>query len=275
MAPTVLITGGSQGIGRETANLFAQHGYNLVLTARRVDLLEEVAQGFRAANHPVFAMPADTRDPEQVKALVEKAIEQFGAIDVLVNNAGIFCTGPVDHFSLEDWHTIIDTNLWGYIHTIHAVVPHMIARGKGTIVNLSSIGGKSSSAYLVPYVTSKYGVTGLTESLHAELSPKGITVCGIYPNIIKSDFMERALIRGVDQEDEEARRKQLEQVLSVPVVEKPGDVAKAIWDAVKNQKPEVVVGSAKVSLGFSSILPGVMQWLTHKTFQNRDKTKSA
>ncbi len=275
MAPTVLITGGSQGIGKATANLFAQHGYNLVLTARRAELLEEVAQGFRAANHPVFAMPADTRNPDQVKDLVEKAIQQFGAIDVLINNAGIFATGPVDHFSLEDWHTIIDINLWGYIHMVHAVVPHMIARGKGMIVNLSSIGGKSSSAYLVPYVTSKYGVTGLTESLHAELSPKGITVCGIYPNIIKSDFMEKAVIRGIDEQDEADRRRQLEQVLQVPVVEKPEDVAKSIWDAVKNQKTEVVVGSAKLSLGVSSILPGVMQWITHKTFQNRDKSKSA
>jgi short-subunit dehydrogenase len=275
MAPTVLITGSSQGIGKATANLFAQQGYNLVLTARQADRLEEVAQSFRAVNHPVFAMPADTRNSDQVKELIEKAIQQFGAIDVLVNNAGIFCTGPVDQFSLEDWHTIIDTNLWGYIHTIHALLPHMIARGKGTIVNLSSIGGKSSSAYLVPYVTSKYGVTGLTESLHAELSPKGITVCGIYPNIIKSDFMERAMIRGVDEQDEADRRKQLEQVLQVPVVEKPEDVAKAIWDAVKHQKTEVVVGSAKLSLGVSNILPGVMQWLTHKTFQNRDKSKSA
>lgn len=270
MAPTVLITGASQGIGKATATQFANQGYNLVLAARQSDRLEAVAQEFRSQGHAVLAVPTDVKDPNQVDDLVQKALDEFGAIDVLVNNAGIFASGTVDQFSLEDWHQIIDTNLWGYIHTIHAVLPHFLARGKGMIVNLSSIGGKAASPYLVPYVTSKYAVTGLTQSLNAELSPKGIHVAGIYPNLIKSSFMERAVFRGRNEQDLHDRRQQIEQVLQVPVVEKPEDVAKAIWEAVKHQRSEVLVGSAKLSAGISGIFPGLMQWLTRKTFQNQD-----
>jgi len=87
--------------------------------------------------------------------------------------------------------------------------------------------------YLVPYSASKFAVTGLTEALHSELKPKGIHVCGIYPSLIKSSLMERAIFRGKNDQDAQARRDQLNQVLSVPVVEKPEDVAQAIWDAVK------------------------------------------
>lgn len=122
----------------------------------------------------------------------------------------------------------------------------------------------------MPYSTSKFAVTGLTESLHAELAPKGIHVCGIYPNLIKSSLMERAIFRGIDDEDAQARREQLNMVLKVPVVEKPEDVAKAIWDAVKHKKAEVVVGSANLSQASYRLFPGLMQWVFRKTFQLKD-----
>lgn len=205
MAPTVLITGSSQGIGRATASLFAQNGYNVVITARQRDRLEDFAQSLKAEGHSVLAVPADVKDPGQVEHLVREAIAHYGPIDVLVNNAGIYMSGPVEEFSLEDWHQGIDTNLWGYIHTIHALLPHFLERKSGTIVNLSSIAGKVPIPYLVPYTTTKFAVTGLTQALHSELSPKGIQVCGIYPNIIKSSFLERAIFRGKDTDDASAR----------------------------------------------------------------------
>lgn len=270
MAPTVLITGASQGIGKETALLFARKGYNLVLAARSVDRLTQLAQTVEAANHSALAVPTDVRDPEQVKALVEKAIAVYGQIDVLVNNAGIYISGPADAFSLEDWHLTLDTNLWGYIHTIHALLPHLLAQGKGTIVNVISVGGKVPIPYLAPYVTSKFALTGLTESLQSELAPKNIHVCGIYPNVINSDFMERAVFRGKSEEDAQARRQQLEQVLKVPAVEKPEDVARSIWEAVEHQKSEVVVGSANLSIASQKLFPSAMQWIFRRTFKNKD-----
>jgi short-subunit dehydrogenase len=271
MVSTVLITGGSQGIGKATALLFAQNGYNVVITARQADRLEAVAQELREAGHEAFAIPADMRDSEQVKRLVAQALAQYGTIDVLVNNAGVYISGPAESFSLEDWHQAIDLNLWGYIHTIHYLLPHFLERGKGTIVNVSSIGGKVPVPYLAPYCTSKFAVTALTESLQSELEPKGVFVAGIYPNLIKSDLMERAIFRGKDQDDENARRQQLEQVLQVPVVEKPEDVAQAIWHAVKDKKKEILVGSANLSLTSNRLFPGLMQWIFRKTFKLQDQ----
>lgn len=261
MAPTVLITGASQGIGKATALLFARKGYDLILAARRAEILTDVEQEVQALGRKALSIPTDVRDAEQVKILVNKALARYGTIDVLINNAGIYISGPAEKFSLEDWHQAIDTNLWGYIHTIQALLPHFLEQRSGTIVNLSSIGGKVPVPYLVPYCTSKFAVTGLTEALHSELKPKGIHVCGIYPSVIKSSLMERAIFRGKDDQDAQARREQLDLVISTPVVEKPEDVAKAIWDAVKNQRSEVLVGSANVSKAAYNLFPGAMQWI--------------
>ncbi len=274
MASTVLITGASQGIGKATALLFARNGYNVVLAARQPERLEALAHELRTFNHSAIAVPTDVRDPAQVENLVQRAIAEYGSIDVLVNNAGIYISGPADSFTLEDWHTVIDTNLWGYIHTIHYALPHLIARGSGTIVNVGSVGSKVPIPYLAPYSAAKFGVAGLTQSLQSELSPKGITVCGIYPNLIKSDFMERAIFRGKDAEDEIARRQQLEQVLAAPVIEKPEDVANAIFDAVQHKKTDVNVGSANLSLASSRIFPDALQWIMRRTFKNKDKDYS-
>lgn len=269
MSPTVLITGASQGIGKATAQLFAQNGYNIVMASRRVEPLTAAAREVEALGQKVLSIPCDVKDSNQVANLINKALAEYGSIDVLVNNAGIYSSGTVEDFSLEDWHQTIDTNLWGYIHTIHALLPAMIAKGSGTIVNVISIGGKVPIPYLVPYSTSKFALTGLTEALHSELKSKNIHVCGIYPSVIKSSFIERAIFRGKDVQDAEARKKQLEQVLSTPVIEKPEDVAKAIWDGVKNKRSEVLVGSAKLSNTAYGLFPGLMQWVFRQGFKQK------
>jgi short-subunit dehydrogenase len=269
MSPTVLITGASQGIGKATALLFARKKYELVLTSRHADNLSALAKEIQSIDRVTpLVIPCDVTEPSQVEDLVQKALEHYGYIDVLINNAGIFASGSVEHFSLSDWHQVIDTNLWGYIHTIHALLPHFLQRKTGTIVNVSSIGGKVPTPYLVPYCTSKFGVTGLTEALHAELKPKGIHVCGIYPNLIKSDFMERAILRGKDEQDIQHKRDQFNDFLKNPIVEKPEDVAHAIWDAVMYQKSEVMVGSAKVSQALNQLFPGLTQWVSRQTLKN-------
>ena len=262
-----MITGGSEGIGRATALLFARQGYDLVLAARHAEPLVAVAQEVQILGRAALSVPTDVRDPEQVNTLVQKALAHYGAIDVLVNNAGIYASGPVEEFSLSDWHQVIDLNLWGYIHTIQALLPHFLERGTGVIVNVSSIGGKVPVPYLTPYCTSKFAVTGLTEALESELKSKGVQVIGIYPNLIKSALMKRALFRGKDTQDTQRRRDQLNQVLNTPVVEKPEDVAQAIWDAVNHQRSQVLVGSANLSQAAYRLFPGLMQWLFRRTFE--------
>jgi short-subunit dehydrogenase len=270
MASTAIITGASQGIGKATALLFARQGYDLILAARQADRLESVAAEVQALGRSALAVPTDVRQPDQVNALVHKALDRYGAIDVLINNAGIYLLGPVEECSLSDWHQIIDTNLWGYIHMIQALLPHFLERGAGMIVNVGSIGGKIPIPYQVPYTTSKYAVTGLTESLHAELAPKGIHVCGIHPNFIKTNLMERAIFRGKGEQDAIERHNLVEKALKIPVLENPEDVAKAIWDAVKHQHSDVLVGSAKVSKASYQLFPGFMQWVFRKTFGVRE-----
>lgn len=271
MTATILITGGSQGIGKATAYRFAQEGYNIILAARQAERLKAVADELRA-HFPVTILdiPTDVRDPVQVNNLIQKALDEFGVIDVLVNNAGIYVSGPVEQFTLEEWHRTLDTNLWGYIHTIHALLPHMLERGKGTIINLCSIGGKVPLAYLAPYTTSKYAIDGLTQALHTELAPKSIHVGGIYPNLIKTNFLERAIFQGRDEKDRQMRRQQVEQIMDTPFIEKPEDVANAVWDAIQHQKEKISVGSAQVTEGVYRIAPSLIRWVIRKTFQHKD-----
>jgi short-subunit dehydrogenase len=268
---TVLITGASQGIGRATALLFAKKGDRLVLAARQAERLQAFAEELQTSGYNALAVPTDVKDSEQVEHLVKTAIGHYGAIDVLINNAGIYISGPVEEFSLADWHQVIDTNLWGYIHMIHALLPHFLMQQSGTIINVCSIGGKTPIPYLTPYTTSKFAITGLTQALHAELAPKGVHVGGVYPNLIKSNFLERAIFRGKNAEDTASRRQQVEQLFTVPLVEKPEDVAKAIWNAVNQRQTEVLVGSANLANLASQLLPGVMQKIMRKTFEHQDK----
>jgi len=271
MAGTALITGASQGIGKAIAHKFAQKGYDLVLAARGAERLTAVADSLRSryaiATLPV---PTDVQVPEQVATLIQAAITRFNTVDVLVNNAGIYISGPVETFTLEDWHQAIDTNLWGYIHSIHFLLPHLLEQGQGTIVNISSIGGKVPLSYLAPYTTTKFAIDGLTQALHSELHPKGIHVCAVYPNLIKTSFLERAIFRGVNEADQQERRHQVENLLNNPLVETPDDVAVAVWDAVQSQKEKVYVGSAKATVAFHSALPQLTRWMTRKVFQHRD-----
>jgi len=252
MCPTALITGASQGIGKATALLFARKGYNLVITARTKDRLESVAEEIRSLGTQALAITTDVSDRSAVEALVNLGIERFSQIDVLINNAGVCMTAPMAKTTIEDWQKIINVNLWGYIYTINTLLPHFIARKQGKIINVGSFGGKIPLPNMTAYCTSKYAITGLTETLRIELEPQGIQVSGIHPSVTNSDFMERAVFRDSDPE-------QMKQMLSSPLTSQPEDVAKAIWDAVKHSQAEVIVGSAKVPTVLHRLFPGITQ----------------
>lgn len=265
-----LITGGSAGIGKAIAARLAQENYQLILAARDQTQLTQTAQTLET-DHAVQVLPiqTDVRDPEQVQKLVKSAIAQFGQLNILINNAGIYSTGPAEEFTLEDWHKVIDTNLWGYIHTIHAILPYFLTQKSGTIINICSIAGKLPMAYHTPYTTSKFAIAGLSQSLSAELAPKGIQVSAIYPNIIQTNFPERAVIQGKDPQDRNARQKLLDTTLTVPLIEKPEDVANAVWQALEKNESEHIVGTAKLINGMHSILPSLTEWAIRTVFKNK------
>lgn len=206
---TVLITGASQGSGRATAQLFSRKGYNIVLAARQPDPLKAVTAEIQGCGGSALAIPTDVSDFQQVQSLIDQALAVYGRIDVLINNAGICLTGPVESTTLEDWQQIMNTNLWGYIHTIHAVLPHFLEQKSGVIINVGSFGGKMPLPEMTAYCTSKYAVTGLTETLKLELAGKGIHVGIVHPGVINSNFLERAQFRGQNQSEIQQRRQQM------------------------------------------------------------------
>ena len=170
-------------------------------------------------------------------------------------------TAPMAQTTLSDWQQIVNVNLWGYIHTIHALLPHFLERNRGTIVNVGSFGGKMPLPNMSAYCTSKYAVTGLTETLRLELEPKGIQVCGVHPSVTNSDFLERAVFRGEGDYQAEQERQQMGEMLQSPLASQPQDVAEAIWKAVKHPQAEVIVGSGAIATTLYKLAPGLSQWL--------------
>lgn len=267
MTKTALVTGASKGIGKATALELAKHGYTIVLVAREPEPLEAAAIEVRNLGQQAYPISADVSNPVQVEQLMQQAIAQAGQIDVLVNNAGIYYMGPVEDASLNDWHTILDTNLWGYIHTIHALLPHFLTRGNGTIVNVVSIGGLDPIPYQVPYSTSKHALTGLTKSLRAELEPKGIQVCGIYPSFIRTQLYERALFRGDDAKN---RFELMYKAFHSPFLETPEFVAQTLRRAIEHRQNDVLVGTANFWTTAFHVAPAVMKPIVRRLFGMAD-----
>ncbi len=189
MNRTVIITGASKGIGADTAILFAEQGYNVVInynTSRESALL--LQRSLAESGHSVIALKANVANRLEFDLLVKETLYQFGHIDVLINNAGIAQQGLFTELSEYDWDKIMDVDLKGMFHTCQAVLPHMISRKSGTIINLSSVWGITGAACEVAYSAAKAGVIGLTKALAKEVGPSGITVNCIAPGVIDTNM---------------------------------------------------------------------------------------
>ncbi|NET03982.1 MAG: SDR family oxidoreductase [Symploca sp. SIO2B6] len=267
MTLTAVITGASQGIGRATAYLLARKGYNIVLAARQHDRLEAVAGKIQEQGGQALAIPTDVTDIQQVNILIEKALETYTQVDVLLNNAGICMTAPMAQTSLEDWQKILNVNLWGYIYPIHALLPHFLERRQGTIINVGSFGGKMPLPHMSAYCTSKYAVTGLTETLRLELEPKGIHVCGVHPSVTNSDFLERAVFRGEGDNSNQRIRQQMEEMLKSPLASQPEAVAEDIWNLIKSPQAEIVVATGAIATNLYRLAPNLTRWLLQQSIK--------
>ena len=196
----VLITGSSRGLGLALAEEFAHHGAKLVLTARDADELERarVILLERTSIQPdrILVVPADLCRPEEVQSLIQRATEHFSQIDILVNNAGVITVGPIESQTIENFRSVMDTNFFSGVQCSMAVLPQMLGRGHGTIVNISSVGGKVAVPHLLPYSASKFAVTGFSQGLHAELRAKGIHVLTVCPGLMRTGSHLNALFSG-------------------------------------------------------------------------------
>lgn len=183
-----LVTGASRGIGFAIAERLGQLGARLAICARDSNELDAGSARLRAAEADVLAVSADVSSSEQVSSLIEKTTAYFGAIDFLINNAGTSRFGPVHECTEADWDAVLDTNLKGVFLASRAVIPGMISRRRGHIVNISSLAGKNSFAGGSLYCASKWGLLGLTYCMAEDLRGYGIRVSAICPGSVATDF---------------------------------------------------------------------------------------
>jgi len=197
-----VVTGAGRGIGRAIAFELAQAGARVVLAARSRSELEDTARTIGSA---ASVIPTDVRDKDQVHALLDQTSSAIGPIDILVNAAGLGIFGRVVEFRDEDFATLIETNLRGTFYTCRFVLPSMIQRKTGDIVNIASIAGKVGSATRAVYCASKFGVVGFTESLAEEVREQGIRVSVVCPGSTNTSFSAdkkgKALERMLSPED--------------------------------------------------------------------------
>lgn len=190
---TVVITGASSGIGKATAEAFAEQGADLVLAARGEEALTETAELCRKLGATVIAVPTDTSVAEDVQNLVREALEFTGKIDYWVNNAGVLAFGKFEEIPVDVSDQIVKTNLLGYMHSAHAVLPVFKKQKRGVLLNNISIGGWMPAPYGTAYTASKFGVRGMVETLQGEVSDfPDIHICALYPGFQKSSGIEHA-----------------------------------------------------------------------------------
>src|SRR5262250_2397872 len=177
-----IITGASSGVGRATALTLAEKGLRLSLLARSESALSEVAEAARDRGaSDVLQFVCDVRDEAAVDRATASTLDHFGRVDVLINSAGLSLNGEVDGYPLENWRTVIDTNLTGTFLTCRAVAPAMKRRGGGQIINISSGAGRNGIKEMSAYCASKFGVIGFTESFALEVRNQNIRVSVLLP----------------------------------------------------------------------------------------------
>ena len=192
----VLITGGSRGLGLALAREMGAHGCKLAICARDDYELWRARKDLQARGFEVKTEVCDVSDREAVARMVSSVSEHYGAIDILINNAGIIQVGPMEAMALPDYEQAMAVNFWGAVYTTMAVLPQMRARGGGKIVNITSIGGKVAVPHLLPYDCAKFAFLGFSEGLHAELAKDGIVVTTVVPGLMRTGSPVNAIFKG-------------------------------------------------------------------------------
>lgn len=252
---TALVTGASRGLGPYIARALADRGMNLVLVARARDGLEAVAAQVRAGGVQAAVVPADVADPAAREALVREAEAAFGGVQVLVNNAGIESTFFYHRLPPEAIERVIAVNLVAPMLLTRLLLPGMLARREGHIVNIASLAGKQGPAYNEPYAASKAGLIGFTQSLRAEYRGTGVSASVVCPGFVREAGMFA---------DASARaRRQPSRVLGTTT---PNAVAAAVVRCIERDLPEVVVnpGPTRLLLAVLALAPSFGEWFARR-----------
>ncbi len=258
----MLITGASSGIGAATARLFAHQGYRVVLAARRLDRLESLSREIRTSGGDALAVSADITRQDEIEHLVLAALEHYGRIDLLLNNAGF---GRLDWLEkldpLEDIEAQIRVNLLGTVQMTRAVLPHMLAQRSGHIINMASMASFVATPTYSIYAASKYALRGFTDALRREVQPLGIHVSGIYPGAVTTEFSEHARIRRRTGVTTPARLR-----LSAETV-----AASVLQVARRPRRAVILPAVMRWVIWLNAAFPGVMDTLIERSFTRRER----
>ena len=196
-----IITGGGRGLGKATALAFAKEGIDVAITGRNEAVLKETVSELKAFGVNAIYAVFDVSNYEEVQSSIKSIIETLGSIDILINNAGIAAFGSLNDMEVSQWSQIIQTNVMGMYYVTKEVLPHLIAKNEGDIINVSSTAGLNGNATTSAYSASKFAVIGMSQSLMKEVRKNNIRVCTLTPSTIASDMSIDLGIASKDSED--------------------------------------------------------------------------
>jgi NAD(P)-dependent dehydrogenase (short-subunit alcohol dehydrogenase family) len=250
----VVITGGSRGLGLLMARALAAEGAHVVLLARNAEELRAAASELADSGASVLAIRCDVRKHDQVDHSIQRVIQEFGRVDVLINNAGVIQVGPLDHMTPEDFDEAMAVHFFGPLFMMFAVLPHMREAGQGRMVNIASIGGKIAAPHLVPYSASKFALVGLSDGMRAELRREGIYVTTVLPGLMRTGSPPNAQFKG--RHHQEYAWFALSD--SLPLLSMNGErAARQIIEACRRGAPRLSVGvTTKAAILLNDLFPG-------------------
>lgn len=260
--PVLLVTGASSGIGAAVARRFAEEGYRLALAARRLERLEALAQELRARGGQALPVAADLSRPEDIQRLTKVALEEYGQIDILFNNAGLGRLNWLEALEpVEEVQAQIQVNLLGVIWMAQAVLPHMIERRSGHIINMASLAAWIAPPTYSVYSASKFGVRGFTEALRREVSLYGVHVSGIYPGAVDTEFGTQARIQRKTGITTPPRLRLTAE-----------EVAQAVWRLAQRPRRAVILpGYMRWVIVLNTLFPALVDWAVRRYFVARER----
>jgi len=257
---TVVVTGASSGIGRALALRLADQGAQVVLAARSVERLEALAQACRQRGGQALVVPTDVANEAQCQALIERALGEYGRLDMLVNNAGIGLVAKLEDLpDLGLFKHVLDVNLYGAVHcTYHALA--YLKQSKGRLVNISSLGGRVALPHNSAYIASKFALEGFSESLRTELHAEGVSVTVVSPYWVVTEFHEHYMDKDGRPKGPSGRALYTSRMMTADTC------ARIVIEAARRRKREVVMRPGRTALWFKLLAPGLLDRLVLRLF---------